>query len=61
MSIIISNASPLIALSSIERLQILAWKKGLIDKPVKELQELRLKGFWISDSLMAKIRNEIEG
>ena len=39
----------------------LAWKKGLIDKPVKELQELRLKGFWISDSLVAKIRNEIEG
>ena len=39
----------------------LAWKKGLIDKPVNELQELRLKGFWISDSVMAKIRNEIEG
>ena len=39
----------------------LAWKKGLIDKPVKELKELRLKGFWISDNLMAKIRNEIEG
>jgi predicted nucleic acid-binding protein len=39
----------------------LAWKKGLIDKPLNDLQELRLKGFWISDSLMVKIRNEIKG
>jgi predicted nucleic acid-binding protein len=38
----------------------LAWEKDLIDDPIIELQKLRFNGFWISDSLMAKIKNDIE-
>jgi predicted nucleic acid-binding protein len=37
----------------------LAWRKGLIEEPLRELQKLKLNGFWIAESLIAKIRDEI--
>lgn len=37
----------------------LACREGLIEDPLKELQKLRLKGFWITDNLIAKIKDEI--
>jgi predicted nucleic acid-binding protein len=37
----------------------LAWRKGLIEEPLIELQKLKLNGFWITDSLIARIREEI--
>ena len=37
----------------------LAWQKGLITEPVKELQQLQLQGFWIDDALIDRIRYEI--
>jgi predicted nucleic acid-binding protein len=39
----------------------LAWRKGLLMEPLRELQKLKLNGFWISESLMSKIREEING
>ncbi len=62
MSVVISNASLLIALSYIDRLQILKqlWKKGIIEEPLRDLQNLKLKGFWISDRLFDCIRTELK-
>lgn len=38
----------------------LAWKKGLIRKPVEEIYKLRNNGFWISNSLIEQIKKEME-
>lgn len=37
----------------------LAWQRGLIREPVKEIYRLRLNGFWISDQLIEQIKSEI--
>ena len=34
----------------------LAWDKGFIKEPVKELYKLRLNGFWIGDKLIDKFK-----
>jgi predicted nucleic acid-binding protein len=37
----------------------LAWRKKLIEDPLSELQKLKLNGFWITETLISKIRDEI--
>lgn len=37
----------------------MAWLKGLVKSPLDEIQNLRLKGFWIDDRLIAAIKNEV--
>lgn len=39
----------------------LAWKKGLIEKPVAEIYRLRSFGFWIDDHLISAIKDEVNG
>jgi predicted nucleic acid-binding protein len=39
----------------------LAWKKGLIKDPLKEIYKLRLNGFWIDDGLIEQIKKDITG
>jgi predicted nucleic acid-binding protein len=36
----------------------LAWQRGLIQDPVKELYKLRLKGFWIHDKLIEQVKSD---
>ena len=38
----------------------LAWRKGIIDDPMRKLYELRAKGFWLSDRLLERVRRNIE-
>jgi predicted nucleic acid-binding protein len=37
----------------------LAWHKGLIKEPVKELHQLQLHGFWIDHTLIDRISREM--
>ncbi len=37
----------------------LAWQKGVIKEPVKEVNKLRLNGFWISEKLIEQIKLDI--
>ena len=34
----------------------LAWQKGLVKDPIKEIQRLRFNGFWINDELIEQIK-----
>lgn len=36
----------------------LAWQKGLIKNPVKELYKLRLNGFWLGNELIERLKHE---
>ena len=38
----------------------LAWQRGLVEDPVKEIYRLRFNGFWISDKLIEQIKLDIE-
>ena len=38
----------------------LAWKKKIIKDPLNHINKLRLKGFWISDSLIKTLKSEIK-
>ncbi|MBE7443770.1 MAG: DUF3368 domain-containing protein [Planctomycetia bacterium] len=37
----------------------LAWQRGLVEDPVKEIYRLRFNGFWISDKLIEQIKLDI--
>ncbi len=39
---------------------LLAWKKGYIKNPLNCINDLRQKGFWLSDSLLEEVRQIIE-
>ena len=39
----------------------LAWQRGLIKDPVKELNRLRLNGFWIDDRIIERFMDDIKG
>jgi predicted nucleic acid-binding protein len=38
----------------------MAWQKGLIKDPMEKLHHLKINGFWLSNSLLEKIENEIK-
>lgn len=38
---------------------IFAWQKSLIKDPLNEIHKLRANGFWLSDQLFEKIKQEI--
>jgi uncharacterized protein len=38
----------------------MAWMKGIIQKPVELVLELRVKGFWLSDALLQEYIADIE-
>ena len=37
-----------------------AWMKGLIKKPIHEINKLLLNGFWIDEKLIEQIKKDIE-
>lgn len=39
---------------------MLAYKKGILDNPIKEIMKLKEKGFYISDKLLKEILRELE-
>lgn len=38
---------------------IFGWRKGIIENPINEIYNLRLNGFWISDSIIEQIKSSI--
>ncbi len=38
---------------------ILAWQKGLIEDPLKEINKMRANGFWLSEQLFEQIKEEV--
>lgn len=37
----------------------LAWKRGIVKHPLNLIHQLKIKGFWISDTLIEKFEREI--